>query len=154
MAIEYRLTLAGKIPLDQLVECAVPDPAERPTPTETPGLLTADLHDQQGFTLIVRPGQNGYYEAEDDDATTWAWEPDSYVNVTFRMAKESPVEKGISNMLAVVSRVLTCRREDAALILNGDVLLLTRFDGVLRKHRRALWWDHYGFTDNVLVPGE
>ena len=51
-----------------------------------------------------------------------------------------------------MARVLEGRPEDAALLLNGDVLLLTRVDGVLRKHNRATWWDHYGFVNDVL-PG-
>lgn len=42
--------------------------------------------------------------------------------------------------------------EDAAFVFNGDVLLLTRFDGVLVKQRREKWWDHYE-TANQLIPG-
>jgi hypothetical protein len=151
MAIEYRLTMAGDIPVEQLAECAVPDLAERPAPTEAPHLLTVDLYDRCGFALIVRSGSNGYYEAEDDDGSSWEWEPDTYVNATFRMAKEEHIDKGIPNMLMVVARLLAGRTEDSALILNGDVLLLTRIDGVIRKHRRALWWDHYGIND--VIPG-
>ena len=43
------------------------------------------------------------------------------------------------------------RSEDAALVLNGEVLL-TGTNGVLRKHHRATWWDHYSFA-NEIVPG-
>lgn len=148
MALEYRLTLAGDIPIKQIVEHAALDPVERPTPTETPNLFTADLYDKRGFTLIIRFGRNGYYEA-DDDGTTWEWEPDTYVNLTFRMSKEDHIDKGIPNMLATVARLLAGRTEDAALILNSDVLLLTRVDGTIRKHRQA-WWDNYGVSN--LIP--
>ncbi|MGI5211788.1 SitI3 family protein [Plantactinospora sp. CA-290183] len=149
MAVEYRLTMAGKIPLDQVAESMMPDPTNRPTPTDKPGLLSADLLDRQGFTLIVRHGRNGYYEA-DDNGTIWEWEPDIYVNVTFRMAKEGDVDAGVRNMLTAVSRLLTSHTEDAALILNGDALLLTRFGDTLRKHSRTVWWDHYDFVDDVI----
>jgi hypothetical protein len=55
-------------------------------------------------------------------------------------------------MLTIVARVLEGRSEDAALLLNGDVLLLTRVGGALRKHNRAELWDHYGFANDI-VPG-
>jgi hypothetical protein len=38
------------------------------------------------------------------------------------------------------------------LVLNGEVLLLRRTYGVLQKHHRATWWDHYGNV-NEIVPG-
>jgi hypothetical protein len=57
----------------------------------------------------------------------------------------------VVNMLTVVRRVLDSGPEDCALILNGDVLLLARFDGVLVKHRRS-WWDSYPGADDV-IPG-
>ncbi|MGI5211817.1 SitI3 family protein [Plantactinospora sp. CA-290183] len=149
MAIEYRLTLEGAIPLDQMAEYVMLNPTDRAVPAEMPGLLSADLRDRQSFTLIVRHGRDGYYEA-DDDGSDWAWELDVYVNLTFRMAKEGDAETGVRNMLEAVSRLLAGRPEDAALILNGDVLLLTRSSGVLRKHRRELWWNRYGFVNDVI----
>jgi hypothetical protein len=82
--------------------------------------------------------------------STWEWEPDSYVNVTFSMGKDDQVDKGTPNMLTIVARVLDCRSEDAALILNGNVLLLTRVNGVLHKHNRATWWNHYDFANQIL----
>ncbi|ROO52696.1 hypothetical protein EDC02_7636 [Micromonospora sp. Llam0] len=148
MALEYRLTLAGDITTEQIVESAAVDPAERATPTETSELFTVDLYDQRGFVLIIRSGRNGYYEA-DNDGSTWEWEPDAYVNLTFRMSKEDHIGKGIPNMLATVARVLASRAEDAALILNSDVLLLTRMDGAIRKHRQS-WWHNYGVSN--LIP--
>jgi hypothetical protein len=151
MGVEYRLTLAGDIPAEQVAECAVPDPAERPQPWEG-RLLSADLYEQHGFGLSVRAGRDGYYEAEDDGGSTWEWEPDTYVDVTFSMGKDDRFEQRTANMLTMVARVLDGRSEDAALLLNGGVLLLTRVDGVLHKHNRATWWDHYGFVNDIL-PG-
>jgi hypothetical protein len=46
-------------------------------------------------------------------------------------------------MLVVVRRVLENGPEDAALTLNDNVLLLTRFRGGLVKHHRGSWWNHY-----------
>jgi hypothetical protein len=151
MGVEYRLTLAGDIPAEQVAECAVPDPAERPQWWEG-RLLSADLYERRGFGLSVRAGRGGYYEARDDNDAVWEWEPESYVNVTFSMGKDDRVEERTTNMLTIVARVLEGRSEDAALLLNGDVLLLTRVGGVLRKHNRATWWDHYGFVNDIL-PG-
>ena len=150
MAVEYRLAIAGDIPLDRVVEHAVPGVVGRPLPAEAAGRLSVDLSDRLGFTLIARSGRDGYYEAEDDGGSRWEWEPSTYVNVTFRMAKQDDVDTGVRSMIAAVSRVLTRQTEDATLILNSEVLLLTRFTGSLRKHHRALWWDHYGFVDDIL----
>ncbi|MEV6298949.1 SitI3 family protein [Actinoplanes sp. NPDC051861] len=58
----------------------------------------------------------------------------------------------VASMIDVVRRVLDSGPEDAALTQNGDVLLLTRFDGVLVKHRREEWWNHYP-TANTALPG-
>jgi len=58
---------------------------------------------------------------------------------------------GTHNMVESVARILGSGEEDAALVLNGDVLLLTRFGGVVRKHRRAMWWDHYGYPNEIIT---
>lgn len=150
MAVEYRLTLAGNIPADQVAECAIPDPAERPRPTDFDGVLSVRLYDRYGFALSVVSGRDGYYEAQ-DDAARWQWELETYVDLDFRMDKEDPTTTGTLNMVTVVARVLQCRDEDAALTLNDDLLLLTRVGGVIRKHNRSLWWDRYGFADEAVA---
>jgi hypothetical protein len=150
MAVQYRLTLAGDIPAEQVAECAVVDPAERPQPTQFGGTLSARLYDQYGFALSVTPGRNGYYDALDDDGSRWEWELDAYVDVDFRTRADDLVDKAIPHMLTMVAQVLNRRREDAALVQDGSLLLATRVDGVLRKHNRARWWDHYGFVNDIL----
>jgi hypothetical protein len=149
MALEYRLTLAGTTPVDQVAERTLPDPAERPTGTAP--LLSAALFERYGFNVTVRAGQNGYLDVESDQGS-WEWEPESYVSVTFRMDKLADSNWNVVNMLMAVRRVLETGPEDAALVLNGDVLLLTRFDGTLVKHRRNTWWAAYvGATE--AIPG-
>jgi hypothetical protein len=64
------------------------------------------------------------------------------VSVTFSMRAGDIVEKGIPSMVAAVKRVLAGRHEDAALVQDGNYLLLTRTDGVIRTHRPD-WWHHY-----------
>jgi hypothetical protein len=147
MALEYSFTLAGDTPLDQVAERALPDPAERPTGTAP--LLSADLYDRYGFAVTVLAGRNGYFAAE-GDAGMWEWEPPAYVSVGFRMDKFADEESHVLNMLTVIQRLLQSGREDAALILNGDYLLLTRLNGTLRKHRHATWWSAYPTANNVL----
>jgi hypothetical protein len=146
MAIEYRLTLAGDIPLEQVADLAAPEATEEPALPGHPRLLSADLSEQCGYSVSIHAGSHGYYDAEDDDGSQWEWEPDPYVNITFRMRKNVPSDNGTRNMVAAVARVLAGRTEDAALVLNGNWLLLTRFAGVVRKHRPT-WWSHYGVED-------
>ncbi|MBL7256854.1 SitI3 family protein [Paractinoplanes lichenicola] len=150
MAIEYSLTLAGDTPVEQVAERAVPEVDYRPTGTAP--LLAADLNDRQGFGLTVRAGQSRYISVHGDDGW-WEWEPSPYVSVGFRFAKQvEDIDWQVRNMLTVVRRVLDSGAEDAAFSFNGDNLLLTRFDGVITKHRREKWWEHYDGADQV-IPG-
>ena len=149
MAIEYRLILAGNPPIEQVAQRALPDPAERPT--GTPPLFDAGLYDRYGFYLSVWASSNGYFDAVSDDGR-WEWEPEDYVDVTFRMGKEFDLNQAVINMLTIIRRILDTGSEDAALILNGDVLLFTRFDGILVKHDRQAWWDHDPTTHDI-IPG-
>jgi hypothetical protein len=149
VAIEYALTLAGETPVDQVASRALPEPAERPT--GAPPLLAADLYERYGFVVTVLAGRDGYVDVL-ADRDRWEWEPESYVSVDFRMGNEAEPEWAIVNMLRCVRRVLDTGTEDAALALNGDVLLLTRLDGVLAKHHRGSWWAAYPGADAVL-PG-
>jgi hypothetical protein len=151
MGVEYALILAGDLPVQEVAECALSDAGERPTATMSPGHFSVGLYESHGFWLSVRSSRDAYFEA-DDDGSVWTWEPDTYLDITFAMGKDDQYEKRTSNMLAFVARVLDCRAEDAALVLNGDLLLLTRVNGVLRKHNRETWWDHYGFV-NELIAG-
>jgi len=150
MALEYRLILAGHTPTDEVAVRTASDPAERPAPSDYGEYLSVNLRDTRGFTLSVISGDHGYYGADSDDGV-WEWEPDGYVDLTFRINKEE-IDKGTENMLHVVARVLNSGSEDAALMLNGDVLLLTRFDGVIRKHGRAKWWTSYDDFANDIIP--
>ncbi len=53
------------------------------------------------------------------------------------------VDKGIPNVMKAVARVLAARQEDAALVQNGNWLLLTRVGD------RPTWWSHYGVDDLI-----
>ena len=57
------------------------------------------------------------------------------------MRKDTLTDKGKPDMLATVARVLSGMAEDAALTLNGDVLMLTRVAGTVRKHNTGGWYD-------------
>jgi hypothetical protein len=146
MATEYRLTLAGNTPTVDVAERALPDPDERPV--GTPQLLTANLYERYGFEVVVRAGQKGYFDAESDSGL-WEWEPETYVTVNFRMEKNADSDRALVNMLLAVRRVLLTGSEDAALVLNGNWLLLNRVDGVLVKHRRDKWWKSYAAANDI-----
>lgn len=148
MALEYRLTLAGSTPVEQVAQRALPDPGERPT--GTPPVLSAELWDQYGFSVTVRAGKNGYFAVESDNGM-WEWEPHTYVSLGFRMDKFDDFDREISNMLTIVRRVLETGSEDAILVVNSDYLLLTRLDGELVKHRHEGWWTSYSAADSIIL---
>ncbi|KXK62667.1 hypothetical protein AWW66_07010 [Micromonospora rosaria] len=145
MGIDYRLTLAGDIPLEQVAVLVAPEGSCTSTDAGHPRLLTVDCTTERGFGVSVFAGSNGYFDAEDDDGTPWEWEPDRYVNVIFDMANDQP-DTATADMVAAVARVLADRPEDAALVLDNNWLLLTRTAGMLRTHRPT-WWDNYGLAD-------
>ncbi|WP_434739349.1 SitI3 family protein [Micromonospora sp. SH-82] len=146
MGIDYRLTLAGDIPLEQVAALVVPDGFRDSTGAGGPRLLTADLTTQRGFSVSVFAGSHGYLDAEGDDGTHWEWEPDRYVNVIFDMVKNDQPDTATAAMVAAVARVLADRPEDAALVLGNNWLLLTRTADRLRTHRPQ-WWDNYGLAE-------
>ncbi|MBQ1050812.1 hypothetical protein KBX50_20350 [Micromonospora sp. C51] len=148
MAVEFRLVLAGDPPVAEVAALTAADPREAPRPTSNPALLSARLYVQRGYAITVRAGTNGYWEAETDGEARWAWEPATYVSVTFSMRADDIAEKGIPNMVAAVKRVLAGRHEDAALVQDGNYLLLTRTDGVIRTHRPD-WWHHYHLDGSI-----
>ncbi|MER7164954.1 SitI3 family protein [Micromonospora sp. NPDC000207] len=148
MSIWYRLTLAGDIPLRQVADLAAPHACETTFPPDG-GVLTSDLYDECGYLVSITSGDNGYYDAEDDDGTQWEWEPERYVDIDFDMSKDDRADGGELNVVTTVARVLAARPEDAALVLNGNWVLLTRVAGQVRQHRPQ-WWETYGLGH--LVP--
>lgn len=150
MAVEFRLTLAGDLPLNDVADLVAADVTERPRPRGTRArLFSARLYDTRGCALTVSSGSQGYFDAEADDGTRWEWEAETYVDIDFSMKADDLVDKGIPNMMKAVAQVLTARQEDAALVQNGNWLLLTRTTGELRRHRPT-WWSHYSRDD--LIP--
>ncbi|MCU7730351.1 SitI3 family protein [Actinoplanes sp. KI2] len=149
MALEYRLTLAGETPVDQVAGRAFPEPSERPTGTAR--RLFAEHKEKYGFNVTIVAGKDGYLGLETDDGP-WEWEPESCVRVGFRLDKFADIPWVVTNMLTVVRRVLDTGAEDATFDFNGDILLFARRKGELTKHRRDRWWEHYAGADQ-LIPG-
>lgn len=143
MSIGYRLTLAGVIPLEDVAALAACGAAEGRTRSGA-RMLTDARYDDLGYVVDITAGTDGYYEADNDGEVAWVWEPDTWVDVNFHMRKDTLSEMGTPNMLTAVARVLAGRHEDAALVFDGNVLLLTRIDGVLRTHNMAGWY-HEGY---------
>ncbi|MEV4716657.1 SitI3 family protein [Micromonospora noduli] len=149
MAVEFRLTLAGDLPLDDVADLVAADVGERPRPSGTsPRLFSARLYDIRGYALTVSSGSQGYFDVEGDNGARWEWELETYVDIDFSIRADDVVDKGIPNMMKTVGRVLAARQEDAALVQNGNWLLLTRVGGKLRRHRPT-WWSHYGVDDLI-----
>lgn len=132
-----------------MADLVAADAAEKPRPSGTnPRLFSARLYDTRGYALTVSSGSQGYFDAESDDGARWEWEPETYVDIDFSMRADDVVDKGVPNIMKAVARVLAARWEDAALVQNGNWLLLTRVGGELRRHR-PIWWSHYGVADLI-----
>lgn len=148
MAIEYRLTVAGANPAEALAARAVPDATMRPTPSGR--LLEADLRDSLGLTLTVRSDTAGYVEAQDDNGDWWTWEPSEYTALTMQIPDDDKHITAVTNMLTIVARILASGAEDLALVVQADTLLLTRQDGIVRKHARTTWWRRHAPADDII----
>jgi hypothetical protein len=149
VALEYRLTLAGETPVNQVAERAFPEASERPVGTAP--RLFADHTENYGFGVTVVAGRDGYLDLQTDDGS-WEWEPDAYVRIGFRLDKSADARWAVTNMLTVVRRVLDSGPEDATFDFNGDVLLFARRNGKLTKHRHDTWWERYS-PGNHLIAG-
>ncbi|BCJ41080.1 hypothetical protein GCM10010168_46220 [Actinoplanes ianthinogenes] len=143
MAIEYRLIVATRNPVEDLANRAFPDPDEHMS--GTPPLLLTDLNEKYGFGVTAYAGRDGYLEAEADNGM-WEWKPSAFVRFTFHMNKKASLGPSLRAMVGVVERVLDSGAEDVSLDLNGNWLLLTRIDGVVTKHKQADWWDVHGLS--------
>jgi hypothetical protein len=148
MALEYDLTLLTDDDPAQVAGRAFP--GQPTTPWED--LLTIDLYDSQGFEVTIRRDDTGYVGGVDDDG---AWEWDHHrpaVRVAFRLDKGDRRHRATILVTQAVARVLATGDEDAVFRINGDTLLLTRLDGVRRKHHRATWWDSGDTPFNDVIP--
>ncbi|MEU8662432.1 SitI3 family protein [Actinoplanes philippinensis] len=149
MSLDYRLTLSGGTSAEQLAERALP--GVRLEPSQTGSARAINLVETNGFGLSVRTGRNGFIDVVSDSGS-FEWEPDPYAAVRFTVDKSADPVWVATNMITIVRRVLESGSEEAALVANSDVLLLTRLDGKLVKHHQATWWAHYPAADG-LIPG-
>ncbi|MEV5819075.1 SitI3 family protein [Micromonospora haikouensis] len=63
-------------------------------------MFSADLNDEYGYVVDITGGRHGYYCAEDDEGSLWQWEPETYVDISFYMRKDTLTDKGKPHMLA------------------------------------------------------
>jgi hypothetical protein len=141
MALEYTLILSDAAAPQELLPRAFPEAAERPSFEVSHGVWLADLKERLGFLLNLRQGTRGYFEADAGGEALWTWEPERYLHVGFRLDKEFPRGQAQRNLLAIVARLLATGAEDAALIFNGDTLLLRREAGRLVRCPAQGFWD-------------
>jgi hypothetical protein len=148
MALEYDLTLLTADGPGQVAGRAFPG---QPT-TTWEHLLTINLYDSQGFYVTIRRDDTGYVGGVDDDGD-WEWDHGrSAVRVAFRLDRDHGVSADVL-VTRAVARVLATGEEDAVFDINGDTVLLTRLDGVQRKHHRRTWWDSGDTPFNEIIPG-
>ena len=149
MAVEYDLTLITDASPGQVAERAFPG---QPTGTWE-HLLTINLYDSQGFYVTIMDDDLPFVDGVGDDGA-WEWDHDrAAVNVGFRLDKGDRRHRATILVTRAVARVLATGEEDAVFRVNGDTLLLTRLDGVQRKHHRPTWWDSGDTTTNDIIPG-
>jgi hypothetical protein len=149
MALEYDLTLLTDASPGQVAGRAFPG---QPT-TPWKHLLTIDLYDSQGFYVTIMDDDSGYVGGVDDDGN-WEWDHDrAAVQVGFRLDKGDRRHRATLLLTRAVARVLATGEEDAVFNINGGTVLLTRLDGVQRKHHRPTWWDSGDTPFNEIIPG-
>jgi hypothetical protein len=149
MAVEYDLTLLTDASPEQVAERAFP--GQPTTPWEH--LLFIDLYDSQGFEVTIMDDDTGYVGGVGDDGA-WEWDHGrSAVSVGFRLDRDRGISQDTLLVTRAVARVLATGEEDAVFDINGDTVLLTRLDGVQRKHHRATWWDSGDTPTNEIIPG-
>jgi hypothetical protein len=147
MALEYKLVLIGATSPEQVAQRAFPDAEDQLL--ELPPLVTADFQERRGFHVTIRAKASDYIEVETNDGM-WDRKLQDHVSLTFRMDESAESDWYITNMITVVHQLLDTGGEDALLILDHDTLLLARLEGVLVKHDRAGWWDHFPEADQVI----
>lgn len=131
MAIEYALVVLGRTsPEDMASRLGL----ERSDFERSKGVWTADLRRERGFILILRSARRGYFESDD-----WTLEPDRYLHVGFRADKAADPQMRDRNLLGTVERALATGDEDMAFIQNGEVLVLERTGGEVRRLPVGFW---------------
>jgi hypothetical protein len=149
MALEYDLTLLTDASPGQVAGRAFP--GQPTTPWED--LLIIDLYDSQGFEVTIMDDDTGYVGGVGDDGN-WEWDHDrAAVQVGFRLDKGDRRHRATLLLTRAVARVLATGEEDAVFDINGGTVLLTRLDGVQRKHHRRTWWESGDTTTNDIIPG-
>jgi hypothetical protein len=134
VAVFYDLILIGDLSADDFVARVYDDALPAPTFAPSNKARVADETQRFGFWLTLLEGTDGYFQ--DDD---WEIEPARYLDVEFRVDKDSPPEQVNVNVRRFVERALATGDEDAALINNGNTLLLERRDGQVRRVPSAFW---------------
>ncbi len=149
MSLDYTLTLATSATATQIAARTLPD--EWNWIPGSGSVLSADLHQTLGIDISLWADRHGYVDARSDEGM-FEWEPDPFVTVIFNLDGPFDREQAAANMINAIRGVLDSGPEDATLVINGDLLLLTRFDGRITKHNRERWWSAYPAADRV-IPG-
>ena len=131
MAIEYALVVPGRTSPRTWRPASAWNGA---TSSVSKGVWTADLRRDRGFILTLRRAKDGYFESDD-----WTLEPDKYLHVGFRADKAADPQVRDRNLLDMVERALATGDEDMAFIENGDVLVLERTGGEVRRLPVGFW---------------
>jgi hypothetical protein len=140
MAIDITATVLEKIDPAEIVARLYPDEATRPRFEVHGQVLIGDDRPGRGYTLYVAQGEDGYVEATaGDDGPVITKEPGEYGDVEFVLDKfkePSVVDAAVLDMLA---RLLETGDEDVVVVQNGQILLLSRCDGELRRYEAGFW---------------
>ncbi len=115
MALEYALIVVGRASVSEM-------------------RARLDVSADAPFGVSLRRGKRGYFESG-----AWTLEPDTYLQVGFRVDKEADPRNVARSLVDVVERALAGGEEDIAFIQNGDVLVLERVGGEVRRLRVGFW---------------
>jgi hypothetical protein len=98
----------------QFTNYPIPEECPRQFDPANPLLLSINLGQQYGFAVTVLAGRNAYIAVESDHGM-WESEPQDYVMVSFRLAKDADTRWAVANMLRAVCHLvgkLQRRRHD------------------------------------------
>src|SRR3954447_21317148 len=115
MALEYALVVVGRTSAERL-------------------RARLDVPENAPFTITSHRGEHGYFESEH-----WPLEPDRYLHVGFRADKGADPQRLARSLIDAVERALATGDEDMAFIQNGEVLVLERACGEIRRLPVGFW---------------
>lgn len=140
MALDYKAIVLGRTTPEQMAARLYPDDTDRPRFDVSRKLWVGDDRPRRGYTLYIVRRKDGYVDASEGHDGPWIEkELPAHLQVEFVLDKERPGSIVNPAVLEKLARLLETGDEDVMVIQNGDILLLRRSDGELKRYRAGFW---------------